>query len=76
MTLSKFRVAPHRYITQTRVAVNGATTITILAKLSLAITLTISTRAQSFFYRRQTKIKRATITTVLKEKEGGTAIGF
>ena len=38
----------------------------IPAKSSLSITLTISTRAQSFFHRRQTKIKRTTVTTVLK----------
>jgi hypothetical protein len=33
MTLCKFRVAPHIYIyiTQTRVAINGAVTIIILA---------------------------------------------
>ena len=46
--------------------VNGAVTITIIAKSSLSITHTISTQAQSFFHRRQTKIKRTTITTVLK----------
>ena len=46
MTSSKFRVAPI-YITQTRVAVNGAIKITIPAKSSLSITLIISTRAQS-----------------------------
>ena len=75
-TSSKFRVAPHRYITQNRVAVIGAVTITILAKSTLTITLTISIRAQSFFHRRQTKIKRTTITTVLKEKDGRVAVGF
>jgi hypothetical protein len=64
------------YITQTRVAVNDVVTITISAKSSLTITLTINTRAQSFFHRRQTKIKRTTITIVLKEKEGGVAVGF
>ena len=57
-------------------AVNGAVTITILAKSSLTITLTISTRAQSFFHRIQTKIKRTTITIVLKDEEGGAAVGF
>jgi hypothetical protein len=50
------------------VVVNGAVTITILAKSSLTITLTISTQAQSLFHRRQTKIKRTTIMTVLKDK--------
>ena len=50
--------------------------MTILAKSSLTITLTISTWAQSFFHRRQTKIKRTTITTILKDEEGGAAIGF
>ena len=59
-----------------RVVVNGAVTITILAKSSLTITLIISTRAQGFFHRRKTKIKRTTITIVLKEKEGGAAVGF
>jgi hypothetical protein len=58
------------------VAVNGVVTITILAKSSLTITLTISTQAQSFFHRRQTKIKRTTIIIVLKDKEGGAAIEF
>ena len=54
-----------------QVAVYGAVTITILAKSNLSITLTISTRAQSFFHRRQTKIKRTTITTVLKVEAMG-----
>jgi hypothetical protein len=56
--------------------INGTVTITIPTKSSLTITLTISTRARSFFHRRQTKIKRTIITTVLKDEEGGTAIGF
>ena len=34
----------------TRVAVNGAITITIPAKSSLTITFTISTRTQGFFF--------------------------
>jgi hypothetical protein len=42
-TSNKFRVASQRYITQTRVVVNGAIIITILAKSSLSITLPIST---------------------------------
>ena len=42
-----------------QVAVYGAVTITILAKSNLSITLTISTRAQSFFHRRQTIVLKA-----------------
>ena len=60
----------------TRVAVNRAVTVTILAKSSLSITLIISTRAQSFFHRRQTKIKRTTITIVLKDKRVEQLLGF